>query len=355
MDYTYKKNFAKAKQHHLGFWNKNDFVVTIHIPNNSDNLNSKTGSKAEYYKKLHTDIAFALCDIKTKLENKVFISDNLPIVMTEYGTVSLAPLLGAEIGYGEDTTWYYPTIKEDDDENIMFNSNSYFWRFLQRIFGEINASSIENVIIGCPGFSPGLDCLGALRGADSLLIDMLDRPDWVHRRLSEINIAYNKIYNKTYSLTCQADMSSAFGYFDIWGMGKTSQVQCDLAAMFSPSMFDEFVVPYLTDQCSWLDNSLYHVDGTQCISQVDSLLSIKELTAIEFTPQCGIEGGGDPRWYPLYEKILKAGKSVQILGAMAHEVIPLLKAIGTKGVFVYSFAKDFDEAKRLEDDIEKFR
>jgi len=355
LDYTYKKDFTKAKEHHTAFWNKSGMAVTINLPSKTSMLYHNIKSETEYYRRLHTDVDFAICDIKTKLENKTFISDNLPILMPEYGTVSQAPLLGAKIEYGEETIWYHPTIEENDDESLAFDQKAPLWLFLQQVFKRIKVSNLENAIIGCPGFSPGLDCLSVLRGDSALLMDMIDRPDWVHRRLSEINRTYYEIYNLTYPLICQKDKSSAFGYFDIWGMGKTSQFQCDLAATLSPAMFDEFVIPYLTEQCSWIDHSLYHVDGTQCLSQIDALLAINELTAIEFTPQYGIEGGGNPRWYPLYEKILSAGKSVQVLGAMAHEVIPLLKAIGTKGVFVYSFAKDLDEAKRIEDKIEKIR
>ena len=66
---------------------------------------------------------------------------------------------------------------------------------------------------------------------------------------------------------------------------------------------------------------------------LDSLLSIEQLDAIEWTPQAGIETGGNRRWYDLYRRILAAGKSVQVLVARTEELIPLLDAIGPKGVY----------------------
>ena len=39
-----------------------------------------------------------------------------------------------------------------------------------------------------------------------------------------------------------------FGAFRIWGPGKTAKVQCDASAMFSPAMFEQFVVPALTEE-----------------------------------------------------------------------------------------------------------
>ena len=44
-------------------------------------------------------------------------------------------------------------------------------------------------------------------------------------------------------------------------------------------MFRRFVVPALTEQCEWLDNSMYHLDGTQCIDKLDPLLAIEALAA----------------------------------------------------------------------------
>ncbi len=64
------------------------------------------------------------------------------------------------------------------------------------------------------------------------------------------------------------------------------------------------------------------------------MLGIPTLDAIEWTPQDGIEGGGAPRWYDLYRRILRAGKSVQVVGVKPAEVLPLLEAIGRRGVYI---------------------
>ena len=114
----------------------------------------------------------------------------------------------------------------------------------------------------------------------------------------------------------------------IWGPDKTAKVQCDAAAMISPAMLAEFVVPALTEQCEWLDYSMFHLDGTQCIPHLDILLEIDALNAVKWTPQAGIEDGGDPRWYDLYRRVLAADKSIQAVRVLPHEVIPLLENVG---------------------------
>lgn len=75
----------------------------------------------------------------------------------------------------------------------------------------------------------------------------------------------------------------------------------------------------------------------------------------EWTPQAGIEGGGNPRWYSLYRRILDAGKSVQVIGVTPDEVIPLLDAIGSNGVYIMTYAENEDHANSLIEKVERYR
>ena len=187
----------------------------------------------------------------------------------------------------------------------------------------------------------------SLRGFDALLMDMVERPEWVEQKIREINEVWFTAYQLIYDLIKLEDGSSTFGAFYIWGPGKVAKLQCDASAMFSPKMYQRFVVPALTAQCEWLDHSLYHLDGTQAMVHLDTLLAIKPLDAIEWTPQAGIETGGHKRWHDLYRRILAAGKSVQVVNVEPDEVLPLLDAIGRKGVYMLIQFKNEREAEQV--------
>ncbi|MCP4628496.1 MAG: cobalamin-binding protein, partial [bacterium] len=88
------------------------------------------------------------------------------------------------------------------------------------------------------------------------------------------------------------------------------------------------VVPSLTEQCEYVDYSMYHLDGKEEFVHLDASLDIDALDAIEWTPNDGEPLGGDPKWFDLYRRILDAGKSVQAYLVWAHEIVPLLDAIG---------------------------
>ncbi|MDF1515228.1 MAG: cobalamin-binding protein, partial [Anaerolineae bacterium] len=181
------------------------------------------------------------------------------------------------------------------------------------------------------------------------------RPDWVIQKVWETNQVFFEAYDRIYDIIKLEDGSSVFGAFHLWGPGKVAKVQCDTSAMFSPAMFETFVVPALTAQCTWLDYSMFHLDGHQCIKHLELLLAIDSLDAIEWTPDPQVPSGGHPRWYPMYRRILEAGKSVQAIGVKPEEVIPLLDALGGKGMYIMTRFEDREQAEKMQKLVEPYR
>jgi hypothetical protein len=210
-------------------------------------------------------------------------------------------------------------------------------------------------VVGCPDLVENIDILAALRDPQTLMADMIDRPHWVEQKVAEINRVWFEAYQRIYDIIKLDDGSSVFGAFRIWGPGKTAKLQCDASAMLSPAMFRRFVVPSLTEQCEWLDFSLYHLDGTQALCHLDALLEIDALDAIEWTPQSGIEQGGHPRWYPLYERILRAGKAVQVVNLHGEDLFRLLDRLGGRGVYALTSFSSAAEAESIMARVEPYR
>ena len=210
-------------------------------------------------------------------------------------------------------------------------------------------------VVGCPDLVENVDIVAALRDPQLLLMDMVERPDWVIEKVRETNQVFFEVYDRIYDIIKLDDGSSVFGAFRLWGPGKVAKVQCDTSAMFSPAMFAKFVVPALAEQCEWLDHAMYHLDGHQCIKHLDLLLGIDALDAIEWTPDPQVPTGGDPAWYPMYRKILEAGKSVQAIGVKPEEVEPLLDAVGGKGMYIMTTIENEAHAENLLKLVEPYR
>jgi hypothetical protein len=304
----------------------------------------------------HTDPEWFAWSQRLSLSRLRYLADNLPIAHTDYGCVQLAACLGSEPEYDDETVWYSDRIGHPDEyPTLILTKRERWWQAYKRIMLRVLEVSRGDFLVGMPAFGSNLDVLAELRGTQALLYDLVDRPDWVSRRLDEINRAFYTAFDDYYAHIQLSDSSSAYTYFHLWGPGKVSQVQCDFSAMVSPAMFEQFVLPPLQRQCAWLDHSLFHLDGPSCICHLDLLLAIPELDAVQWTPGAGQPGAGDPRWYDLYARVLDAGKSVQILGASTREARQILDRFGGDGVYLSVGVRSEAEAEDVIAAVEALR
>jgi hypothetical protein len=91
------------------------------------------------------------------------------------------------------------------------------------------------------------------------------------------------------------------------------------------------------------------------MQHLDALLALEPIRAIQWTPQAGQPGGGDPRWYDLYRRIKAAGKAVQATGVKPAQVVPLVEAVGPEGLFVMTQAASAEEGQALLDATALYR
>ena len=361
----WKDNWDETRRHFLDWWNHEGLVLDIwgmprrDVPRVPLEQPCEPTSIEESY----TDFKARALRNHYSLACMEFPADTLPIADTGIGPGSLALFLGSEPGFSKDTVWFEPSMKDVADPEklppLRFDPENRWWKLSEATVRACAELAGGSYTVGCPDLIENIDILAALRDPQTLLMDMIERPEWVERKVEEINQvffeAYDRIYDVIRFVGGPDDGSSTFGPFTIWGPGKVAKVQCDAAAMFSPDMFERFVVPALSSQCEWLDHSMFHLDGHQCIVHLDLLLSIGALGAIEWTPDPQVPSGGSPEWYPMYRKILAAGKSVQAVGVGLDEVVPLLDAVGGKGMYVATWVSTLAEAEELAKKVEQFR
>ena len=337
----WKRNWEETKQHFTDWWKQDGLVVgswgghryeggthaLVDEPPAADSVQDAYCNAPMRAQRNHWDLA-----------HRLFPCDALPLSGTDLGPGSLALCLGCEPSFSRQTVWFEPCIQDVSEPESLppfqFDPANRWWRVHEETLKACAQLAGDHYMVACPDLVENIDILAAMREPQTLLMDMIERPEWVEQKMVEINQVWFDVYQRIYDIISLDDGSAAFGAFSIWGPGKTAKVQCDASAMFSPEMFRRFVVPTLDEQCRWLDYSIYHLDGTQALCHLDALLEIDALDAIEWTPQTGIEAGADPRWYDLYRRILKAGKSVQIMSVGVDNMLPLLDAIGGQGVYL---------------------
>jgi hypothetical protein len=338
-DRFWRTNWPETRRHLEGWWRGEDLVLgawgtglvadVVHDPASEP---PPTPTSVE---QRHTDPEYIARNTRYRMARRVWPAEILPAAWPHIGTLPLAVYLGATPHFSEQNIWYSPCMADlEDHPPLALDPDAPQCRQLEAIVRETVRLAGGNYLLGMPAILPGMDILAELRGTGELMMDMIENPEGVHRRLAEIDQAYTTAFDRMYEVIRADDGSMAFGYFMLWGTGRTGLCQCDTAAMFSPAMFEQFVIPSLRRQCGFLDQSMFHVDGSQCLHHMPLLLEVEELDAIEYTPDPRAPGGGDPAWYDLYRRILAAGKSVWVANLRKQEVVPLLDAIGGRGVYL---------------------
>lgn len=251
-----------------------------------------------------------------------YLAEAIPCVSPDLAPNCLALYLGCRGVEEPGTVWCKPCIQSPEKAVFHLDPNNFYWDFTLRLAREQIRSGVDKFLTSFPDLIEGLDTLAAMRDTQTLLVDLIDRPDWIHGALDEITRRYFDVYDQLYDLIKDGRGGS---HFWAWAPGRMSKLQCDFSAMIGPEMFAEFMVPVLREMTERLDYCMYHWDGPGALAHHDHLLSIRRLTMLQWTPGAGAEPVTDRRWWPYYHKTIEAGKKLILFGFDGQENLHALK------------------------------
>jgi 5-methyltetrahydrofolate--homocysteine methyltransferase len=205
-------------------------------------------------------------------------------------------------------------------------------------------------VVGIVDLGGILDVAHSLRGKKRLMIDLFRSPDEVKALCWRVLDIWHECYEELYSIT-QPNLKGTSAWMGLWSDDRWYPLQCDYAYMLSPRKFEEFVYPFVAEQCRRLDHSVYHLDGYGQIPHLDRFLEIPGLDAIQWVPGAGKPGCGSREYYPMYEKIKAAGKGV-VVNLSPDEIEPMCRAIGPEGLMFQTGCRSEQEARTLLSDAE---
>jgi hypothetical protein len=337
MEVSYWKSDWQARQQNIiNWWNHTGLVLCLTAEREAAREPIQEPKAPQDWETWWTDPDYRLQAQEAMMARRDYLLEAFPYFDPQIGPGSLGTFLGSNPHFVEGTVWYDACITDPDrNEPIKFSAKNNHWLDVHMaLIDKGLANARGRYLVGVPDLIENLDTLAALRGDTNLLYDLIERPGWVQQRLAEINQAFFQAFDVIYERVKDKQGANCFSAFALWGPGKTAKVQCDISATISAKMFKQFVVPHLTEQCQWLDYSMYHLDGTTCLQHLDVLLEIEPLRAIEWTPQAGLAGGGAADWYDIYRRIKAGGKSFQAVGVDPKDMLPLLDAVGPEGTFL---------------------
>ena len=315
MNISYCPNWEKTKKRFAAWWGHEKIDVPlmriVAAGKIADNFLPVEGF--HNVEEIYLDAVKITRNYENYCRTHYFLEDAFPSVSLDIGPGSMALYLGAEPRFSENTCWFKACVDDWDTwGDLIFNPDNYWWKTHVDMIKTAKETANGNFLVNIPDIVENLDILSAMRGSQNLCYDLMDKPDAIGKLVEQVDDLYFRYYDAMYDIVKGPDSSSSYTAFMIWGPGRTAKIQCDFCALISPEQFRKNVLPSLRKQCRRLDNSIYHLDGPDAIKHVPALMEIEELNALQWTCGAGQPDGGNERWYPIYDQVRAAGKSLWV-------------------------------------------
>jgi hypothetical protein len=305
---------------------------------------------------LWTDVDYVIAKAKFDLGHTHYAGDALPVFNPWLGPDQFAAWLGAEMVLRprENTSWTKPFVADwAEHADLQVDRANRWWRLYWQIVDASVAAGKDKWITAYPDLHTGIDGLCALRGPDNLMVDMLERPESVHRAMDQMTRLWKEVVDELSARVLPAGQGTSN-----WTMGWSRERfvcigQNDFTCLIGPKTFDEFCLRDTVECINHVDHSLYHLDGPGALKHLPRLLEIERLDCIQW-----IQGATQPlpsEWLGVLQQIQAAGKSVQLLYAGTHggqadfqrEIDILCKALDPRRLFLVIEARSVEEAEFL--------
>lgn len=291
----------------------------------------------------------ALDGWERQFEATLYRGGAFPNCWMNWGAGSLAAYLTGWIDYrtGGQTAWFEQPRPWDDIDRLAMDADNPWRHRRDNALRAVIERAPGRFFVGLEDFGGIMDVAASLRGTQELLVDLVEEPERVHDLRARICDWWQGEYDAQCAELSAIQAGSA-GWMGVWAPGTNYPLQCDFSAMISPAMFEEFVAPDLDRFARRLDYAVYHWDGPGQIPHLDQLLAIDGIKAIQWVPGSAQPQSEAEQWWPLYERIIAAGKRLILQQFDSAEgAVRLVASISRPGRLLLS-TYHLDEAACIE-------
>jgi hypothetical protein len=311
----------------------------------------------ETYDEMWRDVDYRAECIAWEIENTLHLGDALPVAWPNLGPELFSAWCGCKYSFAESTAWSQPCISEwtRDAPKVWLDKEHELFKLLERFTSNLLKLGCGKFITGLTDYHSGGDHVAALRDPQILAMDLLDNPQAVKSMLIASQKDYFEAYEHFYQLVkCSGGIDYTVSWMGSLGSeGRFYIPSNDFSGMISTSMFEEFFLQGIREECQFYNKSIYHLDGPLALHHLDALLSIQELGAVQWVAGAGNEGYS--HWVNVYKRIQQAKKGF-VLYIDVKELPLVFETLRPEGVYFSGISGIFceDEARVVLERIEKW-
>ncbi|MCG3210731.1 MAG: hypothetical protein FOGNACKC_04362 [Anaerolineae bacterium] len=351
-----KPDFDAAMQR-IYAWHRQEIIdrapVRFVAHNAAFNVESTQHKSPEEWKRIWFDVEPRVEAFEKSIEGQIFHAETFPMFDPNLGPDIYAAFYGAELTYGEVTSWSHPIVKNwDDMEKLKLDMNGVYFKKIEELMICALERCAGKYLVGYTDLHPGEDCAMAWRGSQQLCMDLYDSPVEAKQLINIAFADFHRIFDH-FDAILKAYKMPSMCWIGIPSFGKFHVPSCDFSAMISPQFFAEFSLPILQREVKPMTHNVYHVDGRGVARHLDYILSVPEISGIQWVQE---PGDGQPimQWVPLIKKVLAAGKSI-IVDLQHSELEAFIDAMDSpKGIYLWISSNDEDEQLAIIRRLEKW-
>ena len=295
------------------------------------------------------DAEYQVDSFMRAIQGRVFHAETFPVFCPNLGPNVYAAFHGAELDYGEVTSWVRHCVHDWPDlEYLAFSRENDYFKKIDQITGIALQKCPGQFMVGYTDLHGSLDCVADWRDPQALCMDLLDCPDEVTKATAKADAHFLPVFDY-YDALLKKNGQMSVAWMGIPSRGKMHIPSCDFTSLVSPSDFDRFYLPSLKKELRHMTHNIFHLDGKGMLSHLDRLLEQPEIHAIQW-----VQGVGDDlpimQWLAVIRKIQAAGKGVVVDLSLA-ELEPFMAVMKPQGLYLCLEAAESEQPeilKRLE-------
>ncbi len=334
-------DFERIKRRYQEFWALENHDAPLYKLTGVKNINQNHEPPVSLEQRW-LDEEYIIRSARKRMENCIYAGVSFPVLCADLGPDILGAVIGDEIEFGENTSFakHLFTDVPLSDIDLKFDENNKWWKKIDSMLKTYINDAKGDYIVGFADWHGGNDALVSLIGPERLCMELYDNPDEVKRLNNQLFEIFKTIMNRSYSVT-KPHQEGTTHWLSLWHPGLWYNTSCDFNIVLSADMFEEFVIPPLEKDLSFLEKSIYHLDGPGAFRHLDRLLELNNLHGIQL-----VYGAGAPpalHWLPELKRIQAKGKSIDLI-CQAHELPTLLSELKPEGLHL-NIQPDWDSGK----------
>ena len=301
--YNEGKEFERAR--HLRDWMDPNLYAGAALAQGME-ITVQTGDFA------YLDDAIRLVD--GHLRTLTYAGEAFPHVELNFGPGVVAAFITGFSKYGDGTVWFEPPELLSWDEILSLDPD------IESPYASVAMAGVQRIaeyfqgkaVVSQTDLGGVFDILASLRSTGQLLMDFHDRAMTVSQGALVIEKIWQRYFNRIIDIILPYNGGYHTSWMYLLSDSPFYPSQCDLSAMISPRIFEELVLPSLRREAAFVGKMVYHLDGSGELPHIDQLLTVDNLHAVQWVAEPALERELNETWYPLYKKIIDAGKKIVI-------------------------------------------